>query len=194
MEKRYLTDFSPTGVESLTPPKELLDAFIKDLPQDELTTIKMSLTWIRDNLKAIPFDRNIFRKRKAEQIVESRQSTGCSDDLIVFLEIMEKYGIDCTYIDVVTQDTIDKLRIDEDADIEAHVFAKLKIDDTVMIVDVTNAQIFNEVDFPDKTEFPTAVIIAEGRNFEETGLTSLKAIDAACLKLAREGGVSWGFL
>ena len=67
------------------------------------------------------YDKNVFRKRTAEQILKDRYLTGCTDYALLFITIARACGIPAKYVE-----TIDREWLKEGGkEIDGHVYAQI---------------------------------------------------------------------
>jgi hypothetical protein len=125
-----------------------------------------SLYWIKNNL-AQTDDETLFRKRDAGEIVKSGKYTGCTDVALVFLALMRALGVKATYMETVSKRTLADLAKypDENVPITGHIFVRVFLEKTSVIVDPMNYQILLRNNLPAASMFPEVETIAEGKNF-----------------------------
>jgi len=84
------------------------------------------LNWGRDVIGRGEFtnrsyDKNVFRKRTAEQILKDRYLTGCTDYALLFITIARACGIPAKYVETIDREWLEK----GGTDISGHVYAQI---------------------------------------------------------------------
>lgn len=96
------------------------------------------LNWIHKNLKRDSdeeYKSENFRKRTAEEIINSGKLTGCTDYALVFLALVGVSGLEAKYVEAIETEWL-KNGGDH---IKGHVFAEVKLEDEWVIVDPESA-------------------------------------------------------
>lgn len=99
------------------------------------------LKWINENLNLtsdIEFKKECFRKRTADEIVQSKIATGCTDYALVFLALARAAGIAATYVEALDAEWA---RRPDYENIRGHIFCEVALDDKIYIVDTQGATV-----------------------------------------------------
>jgi len=109
---------------------------IREFDRKDIDLALEILEWIHNNFENINDNTEkkmkLFRKRTADEIVKSKELTGCTDYAIVFIALARAKKIPTKYIEAIKKtwlDTGDSNRI------EGHVFAECLIEDKWYIID-----------------------------------------------------------
>ncbi len=165
MDKRK---FKKLIMKDFTLPNKEIKKTVKTFSENKYETIFDSILWIKKNMKKINYNKDFFRKRDASEIVSSKEFMGCTDLALVFLSFMRALDINASYIETISKETM--LELNKDIPVKGHVFVRVKLEKTSMIVDPTSFQIFLGDNLPISSMFPQSVIIGEGKDFSELGL------------------------
>lgn len=99
------------------------------------------LTWLHRNLRLETdqdIKKEVFRKRTAEEIIESKFATGCTDWALAFIVLSRAKEIPTKYIETIRRKWLEQ---GEDDLIEGHIFAEVYINNRWYIVDPEQAVI-----------------------------------------------------
>jgi len=165
--------------KDMTIPSDEIISITKKFSQNKYKAIFESVLWIKNNLEKIDYNRNIFRKRDASEIVKSREVMGCSDIALVFISFMRALDIKASYMETISEGTlVDLIKYPNKKDIPVagHIFVRVEIDDIPMIVDPTASQILLRSDLPAPSMFPDSVLIGEGKDFVSLDIDSVDKI------------------
>lgn len=125
-----------------------------------------SLEWLHKNCKpenSLEYKEKNFRTRTAEEIIESKKLTGCTDYALVLIALMRASGYKTTYVEAIEE----KWLQEGGKNISGHVFAEVVIDGTTYIVDPQGACI--------KAWYGRRyVIFAKGNDSWDIGIKSFK--------------------
>ncbi len=102
---------------------------------EKFATVFEILEWLHKNLKLVSgaeFKREYFRKRTADEIIQSGVATGCTDYALVFCALARAKGIVTIYVEVLDADWVEHPDYD---DIRGHVFCEVVIDGKTYVVD-----------------------------------------------------------
>jgi transglutaminase-like putative cysteine protease len=99
------------------------------------------LFWIRKNLKFVKswkWREKYLCRRTADQIIESKKSSGCSDKAIVFISLARGNNIPSRYVNVID---LDWLRAGKPKFVSNHIFVDVYISKKWYKIDPTNGTI-----------------------------------------------------
>lgn len=99
------------------------------------------LNWLHKNIKLkadSEYKNELFRKRTAEEIIESGLATGCTDYALVFVTLTRAKEIPTKYIEAISTQWLEKGDLEH---LEGHVFAEVFINNRWYIVDPQGAVI-----------------------------------------------------
>lgn len=99
--------------------------------QKDIDLVLEILQWIHFHFQCEPFDKSIFRKRTADEIVKSRLVTGCSDFALVFIVLARSKNIPTKYIETIKRQWLEK---GDKQHLQGHIFAKCFINDKWYII------------------------------------------------------------
>jgi hypothetical protein len=136
---------------------------------DDEKTIKNIIEWIHKNLlQKFPTDEAHFRKRTADQIIESGYRTGCGDVTVVFISLCRAAGIPASYIESINIKSLTKKEV-EKIDLNflwsrhgGHVFSRVLINGRWIYVDPSSGKINFKVEIFGKERRDKYVIVDEG--------------------------------
>lgn len=117
-----------SGIQSIA------DGFVKT----GIDRIFEVLEWVHKNCKPEndpAYKKEHFRTRTAEEIIESKKLTGCTDYALVFIVLMRASGYETEYAEVIEDRWLEQ----GGEDIRGHVFAEVNIDGKTYIVDPQGA-------------------------------------------------------
>ncbi|MBU1292284.1 transglutaminase-like domain-containing protein [Patescibacteria group bacterium] len=104
--------------------------------EKDLDLILEICNWIFNNFKNIENDKEekmkLFRKRTADEIIESKKLTGCTDYAIVFIALARAKEIPTKYIEAIRKRWLD---IGDQNHIEGHIFVECLIGNKWYIID-----------------------------------------------------------
>lgn len=157
-----------------------IKALVKSFGDNKYEILLNTLYWMKLNMSKWVFDDNTermkhFRNRKASDIFNSKKSTGCTDMGILFCTFIRTAKISCSYIETVSQETLDDIKNMEKADsisFRGHVFCRVNFDEKEFLVDPTTQQIFLRKKLPQENNSDD-IIFAEGNDYEELGLKDI---------------------
>lgn len=150
--------------KDITKPNDEIKSIVKQFSKNKYEAVIESMLWMRKNLSLGGYDRELFRKRDAAQLLKSKKLTGCSDVAILYISFMRALGIKATFIQTISKETIEEYTKESDKDLPiiGHVFVRVHIDEISMIVDPTYSQIYLKEKFPSDSRIINALIIGEG--------------------------------
>ncbi len=145
----------------------------------DLDLISEILDWIFNNFKNIENDKEekmkLFRKRTADEVIESREVTGCTDYAIVFIALARAKGIPTKYVEAIRKRWLD---IGEDNHIEGHVFVECLINDKWYIIDPQEGTI--------RSDYRRYVIYKKGLDSWSIGIKDFNDLKEKFLEFKRE--------
>ena len=164
--------------KDFTLPNKEIKEIVKTFSKNKHETIFQSLSWIKNNFEKMNYDKKVFRKRDAGEIVESKKPMGCTDFAIAFLSFMRALDIRASYVETISEENISNLteNPNEKIPLNGHVFVRVKLEDISIIVDPTTSQIYLGDDLPTSSMFPNSIILDEGKDFSELGLNTTEDI------------------
>ncbi|MFH1551932.1 MAG: transglutaminase-like domain-containing protein [bacterium] len=160
MEKYLKNTKQITITESI---KNISDGF----QQKNTDLILEILDWIFNNFKNIENNKKeknkLFRKRTADEIIESRKTSGCTDYAIVFIALARAKGIPTKYIEAIRKRWLD---IGDENCIEGHIFAECLIKNRWYIIDPQEGSI--------RADYRRYVIFKKGFDSWDIGIRNLE--------------------
>jgi len=99
------------------------------------------LNWLHKNVKPktdSEYKNEFFRKRTAEQIIDSGYATGCTDYALVFTTLVRAKNIPAKYIEAISTQWFEKGDLEH---LEGHVFSEVQINNNWYIIDSQTAVI-----------------------------------------------------
>lgn len=93
------------------------------------------LNWLHKNIKLkadSEYKNQFFRKRTAEQVIDSGYATGCTDYGLVFITLARAKNIPAKYIEAVSTQWLEK---GDMSHLEGHVFSEVQINRCWYIID-----------------------------------------------------------
>lgn len=93
-EKYYLQEGEQTKITKRI--KKISRSLKED---DKKKTIKNIISWIHKNLKKKSYDKKVFRKRTADEIIEDGYITGCTDASLVLIVMCRSLKIPAMYVE-----------------------------------------------------------------------------------------------
>ncbi|PKN02744.1 hypothetical protein CVU76_01770 [Candidatus Dojkabacteria bacterium HGW-Dojkabacteria-1] len=174
--------------KDITMPNDEIISITKNFSKNKYKAIFESMFWIKKNLEKMDYDRGLFRKRDASEIVKSKKFMGCTDVGLVFISLMRSLGIKATYMETISEGTlVDFIKYpDKEISISGHIFVRVEIEDISMIVDPMTFQILLINNLPAHSMFSDAVIIAEGKDFVELDMNSEEKIRKNTIKFVKK--------
>lgn len=107
----------------------------KSFTKDGINLIFEILSWLRKNLRtenSQEIKKKVFRRRTAQEIIESGFVTGCTDWTLAFIVLARAKGISTKYVETIKRQWLDEGRGDL---IKGHVLAECFIDGRWYIID-----------------------------------------------------------
>ncbi|MDD4761910.1 MAG: transglutaminase-like domain-containing protein [Candidatus Pacebacteria bacterium] len=132
-----MSDFLNSGEQ--TKISENISAVAAEIEGVGLSAIMKILAWIHKNIKLDEkpdFKKENFRKRTAEEIINSRRATGCTDYALAFLTIARAKGIPTKYVETINADWLSNPDFNA---LAGHVFVEVFFDGEWFIVDPQGA-------------------------------------------------------
>ena len=156
-----------------------IKSIANNFKQRDLDLILEILDWVFNNFKNIENDKKekmkLFRKRTADEIIESKKLTGCTDCTIVFISLTRAKGIPTKYIEAIRKRWLD---IGDENYIEGHVFAECQINNKWYIVDPQQGSI--------RTNYKNYAIYKKGLDSWNIGIRDFKDLKEKFINFKKE--------
>ncbi len=119
----------------------LIKKITSQIPGENFNFIINLISWINNNLNKKPHNKKNFRKRTANQILNDKYTTGCTDVGLIFVVICRCKKIPTKYIETVRKEWLLKNQGEEGG----HIFAEIYINKKWYLIDPTKGIIFTKI-------------------------------------------------
>ena len=155
-----------------------IEKIARSFGNKDLDLVFEILQWVQKNIKdtdSAEFKNSFFRKRSANEIIESKVATGCTDYALVFIALARARKIPTVYVEAIRRKWLD---MGDEKYIEGHIFAECFVDGKWYIVNPEEGtiQIF----------YQRFVIFDKGLDSWDIGIKNFNDLKGKFLKFKEE--------